>query len=126
MKYRKILAVGAVVVLLAAGCNSTNTAQNTDGGQNNTQLPVAENTVEIKDYAFNPATIIVKKGTTITWINKDSARHNVVAQGGNASTGPKSELLAQDQSYTFTFNDAGTYEYLCEPHPYMKAKVIVE
>lgn len=80
------------------------------------------NSVSIQNYAFSPATINVKKGTTVTWTNQDSVQHDVTSDNG---TGPKSELLAKGKSYSYTFNDVGTFAYHCTPHPYMKATVIV-
>ncbi len=80
--------------------------------------------VEIKDYAFNPATITVKVGTKVTWTNQDSMRHDVVATNPS-SDAPSSELFGRGESYSFTFNKTGTYDYYCTPHPYMKGKVIV-
>ncbi len=78
----------------------------------------------ISGYAFNPKKLTVKKGTTVTWTNRDEAKHNVVAvkAGAGAPAGP---LLAKGQSYAFTFDQVGSFEYLCEPHPYMKASVEV-
>lgn len=103
----------AVIILSIAisGC----TAQKT---QLQTQ-PQPANTIEIKDFAFSPDTITVAKGTTVTWTNKDSTSHTVK---GTAFT---SETLGQGQSYSYTFNEAGTFEYQCGIHPSMRAKVIV-
>jgi amicyanin len=130
---KKLLIVPALLMMLAAGCtNSTPKDQNTNvdamntSSQSNTDAnPQSTNTVEIKDYKFGPQNITVKKGTTVTWTNRDDAKHNVVAQGENAANGPKSELLAKDQTYTYTFNTAGTFNYRCEPHPYMTGMVTV-
>ena len=79
--------------------------------------------VEIKEFAFNPSTITINKGDTVVWINKDSIRHSVVSDSGSELD---SSLLSQEQSYSHTFNEAGTYNYHCAPHSYMKAKIIVE
>lgn len=78
--------------------------------------------VTIKNFAFAPASITVKKGTTVTWTNEDSAEHNAFsAQDG----GPKGRLLSKGESYSFTFDKVGTYSYICEPHPHMKGTVTV-
>lgn len=77
--------------------------------------------VTIANFAFSPATLTVKKGTTVTWTNQDSAPHNVRGTNG----GPSSETLAKGQSYSFTFTTAGTFPYICSIHPNMKATVIV-
>lgn len=80
--------------------------------------------VEISNFAYSPATLTVKVGTTVTWTNRDSVRHDVAADN-ESSDAPSSELLGRGESYSFTFKKAGTYSYHCTPHPNMQAKVIV-
>lgn len=82
--------------------------------------PPDENTVIIEDYKFQPSEITIKSGETVTWINKDSVRHN--ATDDTFDTG----LLGKDKSAQQQFDKAGTYDYYCTPHPYMKGTVIVE
>jgi len=84
----------------------------------------AASTVEISNFAFAPATITVKKGTAVTWTNKDSVSHTVTPDEESMAF-EGSELLAKDESYQFTFETAGTYTYHCQPHPQMKGTVIV-
>jgi len=79
--------------------------------------------VEIKDYAFSPKTITVKKGTKVTWTNQDSVQHDVTSD--TDGKGPSSELLSKGESYSFTFDEVGTFTYHCSPHPYMKGTVVV-
>lgn len=96
--------------------------QNNASEQSSESIPA--NAVEIKDFAFGPSKITVKKGTKVTWTNQDSAKHDVKPdQESDAFKG--SELLAKGESYEFTFNTVGTYSYHCSPHPYMKATVEV-
>jgi len=78
--------------------------------------------VTISNFSFAPTTLKVKKGTTVTWTNQDSIKHNVVSDSG---TGPGSALLAKGESYSYTFNTAGTFNYHCDPHPFMKGSVEV-
>ncbi|MBI2109238.1 MAG: cupredoxin family copper-binding protein [Parcubacteria group bacterium] len=75
----------------------------------------------IQGFAFSPASITVKKGTTIVWTNKDSVGHTVTGGGG----GPDSRLLGEGESYSFTFNNAGVFNYVCSPHPSMRGTVTV-
>lgn len=82
---------------------------------------VANKTVIINNFAFGPKTITVKKGAVVTWINKDSAPHNVVNDSGVFS----SNILSNGQSFSFTFNNVGTYSYICSLHPSMTAEVVV-
>lgn len=78
--------------------------------------------VAIKDMAFSPANISVKKGTKVTWTNDDSVGHSVISENDG---GPHSSVLSKGQSYSFTFDAAGTFNYICGVHPSMKGKVTV-
>lgn len=77
--------------------------------------------IEIKDFAFNSATIEVPVGTTVTWTNQDSAPHTATADDGSFDTG----RLEQGQSGSVTFDQPGTYTYTCTFHPNMKGTVVV-
>lgn len=80
-------------------------------------------TVSIKNFAFNPSMVTVKAGTKVTWVNNDSAPHTVTSDSGNLLN---SGTLLPGQSFSFTFNTAGTVSYHCNIHPMMKAAVVVE
>jgi plastocyanin len=84
----------------------------------------AAHDVVIDNYSFGPATITVSRGTTITWTNKDDDPHTVVADGDPKLF--KSGALDTDDSFTFTFTDAGTFKYFCTIHPRMQGTVIVQ
>lgn len=137
---KNFLLIGLVVVFIAggvalainskgedemAGMESHNSGNGQASSSSDQSAAVSTTQVEIKDYAFGPATIKVKVGDTVTWTNQDSDRHDVVDDDSSAD-GPKSDLLSKGESYSFTFKKAGTFNYHCSPHPYMKAKVIVE
>lgn len=93
------------------------------GSSGSPAAPVAGNAVSIMNFAFSPAALTVKAGTTVTWTNKDSDAHTVTSQG---SGGPlRSAALATGQSYSYTFTKPGTYSYLCTIHPFMTATVTV-
>jgi plastocyanin len=130
---RKLLiTVLVVIAVLLSGCTydskekpqaqatSTPTVTGTETAP--PEVTNAQNTasVEIKGFAFNPASITVKKGTTVTWKQQDSAPHTITG------TGFESGNLAKGQAFSHTFNDAGTFDYHCSLHPSMKGKVIVE
>jgi amicyanin len=103
--------------------SSLGTSSTSTKPSDNSQATQA-NSVEIKDYAYVPGKIQIKKGTTVTWTNRDSVRHDVSPDKSGADF-KGSDLLAQGESYTFTFNTIGTYTYHCSPHPYMKGTVEV-
>lgn len=78
--------------------------------------------------SFSPSKITVDKGTTIRWINKDVTLHTVTSgksTSGNSGIQFDSSYLAADQTFEHTFEKAGTYDYYCTLHPFMKGKVIV-
>ncbi|MBC7764492.1 cupredoxin domain-containing protein [Microbacteriaceae bacterium] len=87
-----------------------------------TKDAAATNMVAIENFNFAPTAITVKKGTTVTWTNNDSVKHNVVGDNLDALKGP---LLEKGKSYTYTFTTVGTFTYHCDPHPYMKGTVTV-
>ena len=81
-----------------------------------------QNTIEIKDFAFNPQTITVKSGQTITWINRDEEPHTVVSVEKQFK---KSTALDTDQTFTITTGAPGTYTYFCSVHPKMTGTIVV-
>ena len=80
----------------------------------------------MKNIAFNPSTLTVKKGTTVTWTNDDSVNHDVTKSGG---PGPDfksgSGNLGSGDTYKVTFNTPGTITYRCTIHPWMDGKIVV-
>lgn len=77
--------------------------------------------MNIQNMAFMSPNIQVKVGTTVTWTNQDSVPHSVTFKNGMKDSG----LLNQGQSFSYTFNTPGTYQYYCTVHPYMVATVTV-
>jgi plastocyanin len=80
------------------------------------------NSIEIKNYIFAPATLTVKAGETVTWINHDQVPHTIV----ETNTLFRSAALDTDDKYTYKFEKAGTYKYFCSVHPQMTATVVVK
>lgn len=82
--------------------------------------------ITIDNFSFDPKSLTVKKGTTVTWKNNDSVNHTVTPDAGDVTEDFKgSESLATGDTYSVTFNATGTYSYHCTPHPQMKASVTV-
>jgi plastocyanin len=79
--------------------------------------------VSIHNFTFNPQTVTVKAGTTVTWTNKDDIPHGIAATN-NAFK--RSQALDTDDSYSFTFTTPGTYQYFCYVHPHMTGTIVVE
>lgn len=80
------------------------------------------NEVVIDNFTFGPKELTVAIGTTVKWINHDDIPHNVI----NKDRAFRSKALDTDDSYSFTFASAGTYDYFCGLHPHMQAKIIVK
>lgn len=78
--------------------------------------------VVMKSMAFEPASVTIKVGESVTWTNQESATHTVVGDNDEFQSGD----LANGASFSFTFDKAGTYTYHCGIHPSMKATVVVQ
>ena len=77
---------------------------------------------------FVPETIAVSNGTTVTWTNQDTILHTVTSgtpEGGNSGTEFDSSYIAEGKTFQHTFSTAGTFDYYCTLHPFMKGKVTV-
>lgn len=128
-----LAAMSALVFL--AGCGTQNSATNPTSPptisspssnepsvSSGTQQPETANTqsVSIQNLAFNPGTLTIKKGTTVTWTNNDSVTHTIKSATFNSGD------LAKGDTFQFTFNTPGTFDYSCGIHPFMTGKIIVE
>lgn len=142
---KKILALFLVLVMIAlAGCKTeqtpaklqstpvpaeistdtvqtenpeTSTQESTDSADSTSSTDV----IYIKNMAFNPETLKVAIGTTITWGQIDDVKHIVVSDELF-----ESDVLNLGDKFTYTFTTPGTYEYYCKLHPAMTGTVIVE
>lgn len=94
----------------------------TQPGTTGNVIPSNPNTVEVKNFSFSPSALTVKKGTTVTFTNSDSASHTVTADDGSFDTGN----ISSGASQTITFSKAGTFTYHCSVHPTMKGTIIVQ
>ncbi len=94
-----------------------------DGGRPDRVIAraAASHSVTISDFKFAPASITVNVGDTVTWTNKGPTAHTATGKDKSFDTG----LLQKGETGSFTFKKAGTYAYICTPHPYMKATVKV-
>lgn len=121
---RLVAALGLAVTLVAAGCGSGATVQPPVGSNQapaGSTQPAAGNAVSIVNFAFNPASLTVKVGDTVTWTNSSSTPHTVTADGGAFDSG----TVAGGAAFQRTFSAAGTFTYHCSIHPSMKATIIV-
>jgi plastocyanin len=82
----------------------------------------ATNVITIDNFTFTPKELTVAVGTTVKWVNHDDIPHTVA----NKDKAFRSQALDTDDSYSFTFASAGTFDYFCGLHPHMVGKVIVK
>lgn len=121
-----ILLLLPVIAIFASGCieeqNSANPKLNQTVSENKT------NTIIIKDFDYDPSTLKIKAEVVIIWMNEGSYAHTVTAKGHTSKTKGvfDSGALNKGQSFSYTFKEAGTFEYYCTIHPSMKGKIEVE
>ncbi len=111
-----LIGLAIIGLFLLSGCGKKST--NTGSGAN-----IPPNSVFISGFAYNPATMTVAVGTTITWRNDDSAPHTVTSDTGSELASP---TLNRGQSYSHTFNNASVFTYHCNFHPSMSGTVTVQ
>lgn len=132
-----VLAIVVVVIIVVAmGGNNNKIASTTasnnmsnmdmsgSGSSSGSNAPSATNSVAIQNFAFSPANVTVKTGTTVTWTNKDSVAHTVTADSASADA-PSSGDIGPGHTYSFTFKQAGTFKYHCSIHTDMLGTVTV-
>jgi plastocyanin len=124
------VSLAGVLVLLACGCTATPPASIPPAP------PPVTVTLEASQFVVPPGgmylegvpTLTVPVGTTVTWTNNDPIDHTATEYlDGFAKPDARFDLeLAPDESGSYTFTEAGTYEVGCVPHPAMQMLVIVE
>jgi plastocyanin len=141
-----LLSIAAPVVVAACGNGGSGSGGAYGGGGGGAVIPTESpsspsgagggerQAVTIKDFSYSPATLTIDAGTTMVWTNEDSVGHTVTSadgiEVGAAITDVfDSGILNQGDTFEFTFDEPGTYYYLCRPHASMAsmhAEVVVE
>ena len=83
--------------------------------------PAGGNQVTIDGFAFEPVSLTVTAGTTVTWTNRDEEPHTVAANDGSFH----SPGMGTGGTFAHTFAAAGTFDYVCSIHPMMRGTVVV-
>ena len=127
-----IVAGALALAFVAVGGAAAAVWADHDGGARSTTDATATTTVAaggsgdvavtIEGFAFDPPELDVAVGATVTWTNQDGATHTVKS-ADDAFDG--SAGLGQGDTFTHTFDQAGTFDYICGIHPGMKATVVV-
>jgi plastocyanin len=123
---RLLIGIASLFAILTISNSCTKTMDNMYGmgsgtGNKGGSGGPGTNEVWIQSMAFNPLTISVAAGTTITWTNKDAVSHTVTSTTNLFNSG----AIGTNGTYSFTFTTSGTYPYYCTIHPAMKATVTV-
>jgi plastocyanin len=140
-RFPALLCACLALALVAAGCGSDNKkSSNSSNGGGGAAAPAKTTTsgggssaggggksvkVTLKNTAFNPATVTVAKGGTVTWTNEDSVGHDVTAKDGSFKSGSPGSLT-NGKSYSYKFAKAGNFKYVCTVHPGMEGDVTVK
>ena len=97
---RLVLAASVALVLVAAGC-----------GESANSEPVATTEVAMaKSYRFDPKTIEIEAGQSVTWTNEDNFTHTVQVDG------QEDHKVERGESVSIAFDEPGTYHYVCTLH----------
>jgi plastocyanin len=107
-----------LLMLILASCARAPTA--TPGGT------TAEAQVVMRSLAFVPKELTIQAGTKVTWTNEDSFAHTVTSGTRGNPTGMFDETVQAGGTFSFTFEQPGTYDYFCSIHPGMDGVVIVQ
>jgi plastocyanin len=78
--------------------------------------------VSIDNFTFGPQELTIPVGTTVKWVNHDDIPHSVV----DRNKAFRSKALDTDDSFSYTFASAGTFDYFCGLHPHMVGKITVK
>jgi plastocyanin len=125
MKASHVVALMLAASLSGCGGYSAPTAPS-GGGQMSSPAPPGSMTVTIQDFSFSPATLTIKAGTTVHWMNNGPSAHTTTSDAGvwNSGTlsGPGGGGVygggsSAGGTFDFTFTQAGTFPYHCSLHP---------
>jgi len=121
-KYKYVLTILSVVLLFGL-VSCSNPVENEDSDN----MEQASNEVAMENTAFNPQELTVEVGTTVTWTNEDGFAHTVTSGTPDNPTDLfDSGNVASGDTFEFTFEETGTYEYYCKLHtPDMTGTIVV-
>ncbi len=108
--YGKMIIASAIIFSAFTACkkNSSNPYGSSGGNTN-----PGTNQVYMQNSKFNPSSLTVSKGTTITWTNQDNIVHTVTSNSFDSGD------MSNGKTFSYKFNDAGTYNYYCKYHQSM-------
>jgi plastocyanin len=117
--HRALGLAGAIAITAACGSAAAPVATTAPAAA------AAAATIDIQAFKF-PANTDVAKGTKVTWSNKDTTAHTVTSGTRPNKDGKFDGQVAGGGTFSFTFTDAGTYQYFCSIHSSMNATITVK
>jgi len=135
---KKIAIIGSVIIIVSIIVSAFLSNQHLSSEENNSQITQIKGDVimptkvsrpgcEKTDNCYIPSKIIVIKGDSVTWVNEDAAFHSVTSGFYDAPTDLfDSGYMDPYQSFSYIFDETGTFDYYCTLHPWMKGQVIVK
>jgi plastocyanin len=111
-----VLFIALLSTLWMFAC-SKDSSSNNNGGGGTTGAP----TITMRNMAFSSSSVQITTGTKVTWVNDDNMTHTVTSDNGVFSSGD----ITAGNSFSFTFNIAGTYSYHCIYHSTMTGVIVV-
>jgi len=134
-----LFGVAAIALVLGSAVACSSSSKSTAGGTttggatvsssdmssmagSSVAAPSTPDMVEVKNFSFTPMTLTVAVGTKVTWKFDDSAQHTVSAMDKSFV----SPAMNNGQTYSYIFTKAGTFQYICSIHQYMKGTVVVQ
>ena len=120
-------AVAASATLGARAARAAAAVEAVSTGPDTEARPAAA-VVQIDKLKYLTPEVRIKAGESVTWQNLEVMPHNVHFVGSKigADKDLMGAMMTKGQSFTIKFNQAGTYDYHCTPHPFMRGKVVVD
>ena len=138
LEKKRIVIISIIILIIGISLGTVVLSQNTVVQDVADQKPLLKGDVimptkvsrpgcEKTNSCYIPSKIVIKQGNSVTWVNEDVAFHSVTSGYYDASSEIfDSGYLDPEESFTFVFENIGTYDYFCTLHPWMKGQVIVE
>jgi plastocyanin len=106
--------IAGILTLAAMGGTSAHAGQ--------ASAPAKTVAIEIDNFKFGIVSLETAVGTTVTWTNRDDVPHTVTS----STKLFKSPALDTGEAFSYTFKEAGAFEYYCSMHPRMTGKIVVK
>jgi plastocyanin len=128
------LATLAAIAFVACSSSPTSYGGNTGGGGGTGGGASVTAAVDIGDFFFAPAAVVLQVGGTVTWTNNGPSGHTVTSDAGSFDSGTLGPPTPSDPyggtteggTYQRTFSAAGTFDYHCAIHPGMRGRITVQ